>query len=134
MGIVHTEHSVTFAMFDGLASPWRDDPSTLYGFFRDYVLARGTAGSLSVDGSGKGTVLGGEVAGVREDVPRIVSDVFTGSAATQGKVAAPSATVAAWASFVDAQLPRPTSSASERPSIQRWTTVLAVIGAVMAAA
>ncbi|KZV76554.1 alpha/beta-hydrolase [Peniophora sp. CONT] len=133
VGIVHTEHGVTFAMFDGIASLWRDDPGAAYGFFRDFVLARGTAGSLSSDGNGKVTVLGGEDAGAREDVPRVASDVFVGSMATQGTLAAPSATVAAWASFVDAQLPQVTSSSAVKPAVQWSMSVFPVIGAVMIA-
>ncbi|VDC07935.1 unnamed protein product [Peniophora sp. CBMAI 1063] len=133
VGIVHTEGGITFAMFDGIASLWRDDPGSAYGFYRDFVLARGTQGSLSVDGSGQETVLGGEDEGAREDVPRVASDIFVGAGATQGTVAAPSATVAAWASFVDAQLPQATTSAAGRSMIQRWAPALALLGAIVLA-
>ena len=133
VGIVHTENGLTFAMFDEIASLWHDDPVSAYGFFRDFVLARGTPGSLSTDGSGEETVLGGEDEGAREDVPRVATEMFVGAGATQGTVVAPSATVAAWASFVDAQLPQATTSAAGKSTIELWAFLLPAIGAAILA-
>ncbi|THH14132.1 hypothetical protein EW146_g6173 [Bondarzewia mesenterica] len=100
-GIVHQERGIVYALFDGVGHLIPHfKPNAAYVFYRDFVFNTNSTGSLTVDDSNKPVVLGGESPEVADDVPRVASALFIGSATTASTLFVPSATVQAWESFV----------------------------------
>ncbi|TFY81231.1 hypothetical protein EWM64_g2782 [Hericium alpestre] len=101
LGIVHQERGITYALFDNIGHLIPQfNPSAAYVFFRDFILNSNTTGSITSDSKGHTVVLGGENPSIANDVPRIATALFLGATSTQSTLFAPSATVAAWESFL----------------------------------
>ncbi|KAI0066907.1 alpha/beta-hydrolase [Artomyces pyxidatus] len=100
-GIVHQERGITYALFDGVGglTPFTT-PTAAYTFYREFVVNSNTTGSLTVTANNAPAVLGGEDTARADDAPRVATALFLGASATQSTLFAPSATVAAWASFL----------------------------------
>ncbi|KII95448.1 hypothetical protein PLICRDRAFT_34311 [Plicaturopsis crispa FD-325 SS-3] len=95
-GIVHQERNVTYALFDGaghLVPEWK--PEAAYVFLREFILGDNTTGLVS----GNRTV-GGENATLGEDTLPGTTVIFYGSGTTSASVVEPSASIAAWNSFL----------------------------------
>ena len=71
---------------------------------REFILGTNTTG-LVTNSSGNVSVVGGENSTLAADVLPGQSDIFYGSGATQSSYAAPTATVAAWNSFIATAAP-----------------------------
>ncbi|OSD00457.1 alpha/beta-hydrolase [Trametes coccinea BRFM310] len=95
-GIVHQERNLTYLLFVGaghLVPEWK--PAQALVFLREFVLGSNPNGT--VDGT---SVVGGENATLAGDYLPGGNEIFYGSAATQGTSTVPSATIAAWDSFL----------------------------------
>ncbi|KAA1472707.1 alpha/beta-hydrolase [Dentipellis sp. KUC8613] len=100
-GIVHTERGITYGLFDGVGHLIPHfNPGAAYVFFRDFIVNANETGSITTDSKSNTVVLGGEDPSIADDVPRIATEIFLGASSTQSTFAAPSATVAAWQSFL----------------------------------
>lgn len=86
-------------------------------FFRDFIINSNATGSITTDTKGNPTALGGENADLADDVPRVETELFVGTSATQGTVFAEPATVSAWASFLATAKPVATSAMSSVPKL-----------------
>ena len=96
-GIVHQERNVSYVLFDGaghLIPEYKPKQSLV--FLREFILGDNPNGTVLDDG----TVVGGENATLAGDFLFGGGQVFYGSAATQGTVVAPPATIASWNSFL----------------------------------
>ncbi|KAF8576822.1 alpha/beta-hydrolase [Ramaria rubella] len=132
-GIVHQERNVTFVLFDNaghLVPQWQ--PARALTFVREFILGTNPNGTV-VDNS---TVIGGESHPLVNDIlPGETNPIFTGSGTTLGSTIWPSATIAAWDSFI-ATATAPTNSTSNQSGKKngamaqfvRSGTVIAVIG------
>jgi carboxypeptidase D len=127
VGIVHTERRLTYALFNNVgALVPRAAPGAAYAFFRDFVLAASSTGTLTVDAAGNAAVLGGEDATAADDAPRVADAVYAGAAHTASTLAAPSATLVAWAQFVHPPDSAAQSAAAGRAVVPRALAVVAV--------
>ncbi|KAF8524846.1 alpha/beta-hydrolase [Hysterangium stoloniferum] len=97
-GIVHQERNVTYVLFDKaghLIPQWQ--PARALTFVREFILGNNPNGTVLSDG----TVVGGESSPLVNDVlPGEHNPIFTGSGTTLGSTVWPSATIAAWDSFI----------------------------------
>ncbi|KAF8524852.1 alpha/beta-hydrolase [Hysterangium stoloniferum] len=97
-GIVHQERNVTYVLFDNaghLIPQWQ--PARALTFVREFVLGNNPNGTVLSDG----TVVGGEGSPLVNDIlPAEHDPIFTGSGTTLGSTLWPSATIAAWDSFI----------------------------------
>ena len=95
-GIVHQERNLTYLVFVGaghLVPEWR--PQQALVFLREFVLGSNKNGTVA------GTnVVGGENVTLAGDFLPGGNEIFYGSAATEGTSTIPSATIAAWNSFL----------------------------------
>lgn len=125
-GIVHQERNLTYVLFQsaGHFVP-RSVPEAAFVFLREFVLGSNTTGS--VVGSG---VVGGEDAKLMEDVLPGSSVIFYGSGSTASSTAAPTATIAAWNSFIAtataSSSATTTTTTSNAPNSTRRTAGLAL--------
>ncbi|EIW53478.1 alpha/beta-hydrolase [Trametes versicolor FP-101664 SS1] len=95
-GIVHQERNLTYVLFSGaghFVPQWR--PAQALVFLREFVL--GTNKNGTVEGS---AVVGGEDATLAGDYLPGGAEIFYGSSTTSGTFMFPSATIAAWDSFL----------------------------------
>ncbi|KAI8990743.1 alpha/beta-hydrolase [Trametes punicea] len=95
-GIVHQERNLTYLLFVGaghLVPEWK--PRQALVFLREFVLGSNPNGT--VEGT---TVVGGENATLAGDYLPGGNEIFYGSAKTEGTSTVPSATIAAWNSFI----------------------------------
>ncbi|KAI0372398.1 alpha/beta-hydrolase [Pilatotrama ljubarskyi] len=95
-GIVHQERNLTYVLFQGaghLVPQWK--PRQALVFLREFVLGSNRNGT--VEGS---TVVGGENATLAGEYLPGGNEIFYGSAKTEGTSTVPSATIAAWNSFL----------------------------------
>ncbi|EIW53480.1 alpha/beta-hydrolase [Trametes versicolor FP-101664 SS1] len=95
-GIVHQERNLTYVLFAGaghLVPQWK--PAQALVFLREFVL--GTNKNGTVEGS---AVVGGEDATLAGEYLPGGAEIFYGSGTTAGTSAVPSATIAAWESFL----------------------------------
>ena len=74
-----------------------------FTFLRDFVLGSKDTGLVKTDASGAVSVAGGENSTLAEDTLRGGAEIFIGSLSTAGATAYPSATIAAWDSFIKKQ-------------------------------
>lgn len=81
-------------------------------FFRDFIINSNATGSITTDSKGNPTALGGENANLADDVPRVETELFVGTSATQGTVFAEPATLSGWTSFLATAKPVATSAVS----------------------
>ncbi|EIM91454.1 alpha/beta-hydrolase [Stereum hirsutum FP-91666 SS1] len=117
-GIVHQERGVVYALFDGVGHMIPNfKPDSALVFFRDFIINSNATGSITTDTKGDPTALGGENANLADDVPRVETELFVGTSATQGTVFAEPATVSAWASFLATAKPVATSAMSSVPKL-----------------
>ncbi|KAI0775028.1 alpha/beta-hydrolase [Trametes elegans] len=95
-GIVHQERGLAYVLFAGaghLVPEWK--PAQALVFLREFVLGDSLNGTVS------GTiVVGGENATLANDFLPGGNEIFYGSGATQGTSTIPTATQAAWSSFI----------------------------------
>ncbi|TFY62128.1 hypothetical protein EVG20_g6814 [Dentipellis fragilis] len=134
-GIVHTERGITYGLFDGVGHLIPHfSPGAAYVFLRDFIVNANETGSITTDSKSNTVVLGGEDPSIADDVPRIATEIFLGASSTQSTFAAPSATVAAWQSFLGTvpNLSGTTDAASAAPATVN--SLLASMSAVVLAA
>ncbi|OJT10630.1 Carboxypeptidase sxa2 [Trametes pubescens] len=135
-GIVHQERNLTYVLVAGAGHEvpqWR--PAQALVFLREFVL--GTNSNGTVEGS---HVVGGEDAALSGDYLPGGTEIFYGSSTTASTSTVPSATIAAWNSFVATALPSgsvpgKSSSASNGVTARgsRWNTpVLFIIPGIVA--
>ncbi|TBU63430.1 alpha/beta-hydrolase [Dichomitus squalens] len=96
-GVVHQERNVSYVLFDGaghLIPEYKPQQSLV--FLREFILGDNPNGTVLDNG----TVVGGENATLAGDYLFGGGQVFYGSAATEGTVIAPPATIASWDSFL----------------------------------
>ncbi|KAF8521294.1 alpha/beta-hydrolase [Gautieria morchelliformis] len=95
-GIVHQERNLTFVLFDNaghLVPQWQ--PARALTFVREFILGSNTNGSVVNNSTvGVSHPLAGGI------LPGETNPIFTGSGTTLGSTLWPSATVAAWDSFI----------------------------------
>jgi len=119
-GIVHQERNLTYVLFVGAGHMVPQYvPAAASVFLREFVLGDNTTGLVTTDSSGNVTVVGGEDAAFDDDILPGNSVIFYGSGTTAASTAVPSATAAAWESFIETATAvsgnstgTPTSSAS----------------------
>ncbi|RDX42857.1 alpha/beta-hydrolase [Lentinus brumalis] len=98
-GIVHQERGLTYVLFTGaghLVPQWK--PAQALVFLREFVLGSNRNGT--VVNSITGEVVGGENKTLAGDFMPGGDEIFYGSAKTEGTSTVPSATIAAWESFI----------------------------------
>ncbi|KAI9056434.1 alpha/beta-hydrolase [Trametes sanguinea] len=96
-GIVHQERNLTYLLFVGaghLVPEWK--PAQALVFLREFVLGSNPNGTVTEGTS----VVGGENSTLAGDYLPGGNEIFYGSAKTQGTSTVPSATIAAWNSFL----------------------------------
>ncbi|RPD76193.1 alpha/beta-hydrolase [Lentinus tigrinus ALCF2SS1-7] len=122
-GIVHQERGLTYVLFTGaghLVPQWK--PAQALVFLREFVLGSNQNGT--VVNSSTGEVVGGENKTLAEDFMPGGNEIFYGSAKTEGTSTIPSATIAAWESFIaTATLDAVTLSSASMSSIVSNSTV-----------
>lgn len=89
-----------------------------FTFLREFVLGSNTTG-LVTNSSGVISVIGGENSTLAEDILPGQDEIYYGSAATQSTFVYPSATIAAWKTFIRTATATPSSSLSAVNSAQR---------------
>ncbi|KAF8637623.1 hypothetical protein AX17_002692 [Amanita inopinata Kibby_2008] len=96
-GIVHQERGWTYVLFDhaGHLVP-ATAPVSAFTFVREFVFGSNTTGLVT----SSGTVIGGEDANLTDDILPGNDAVYLGAGATQSTYMFPSATRAAWESFI----------------------------------
>lgn len=99
-GIIRQERNWTYVLFDraGHLVPAKQ-PGSAFTFFREFVLGSNPTGLVTQTSRGI-QVIGGVNSTLAEDVLPGGDEVFYGSGATQSTYVAPSATRAAWRSFI----------------------------------
>ncbi|KAI0327526.1 alpha/beta-hydrolase [Cubamyces sp. BRFM 1775] len=116
-GIVHQERNLTYLVFVGaghLVPEWK--PRQALVFLREFVLGSNRNGTL------EGTnVVGGENATLAGDFLPGGNEIFYGSAATEGTSTIPSATIAAWDSFLATATATPSGGVSTASSASKAT-------------
>ncbi|KAI0718592.1 alpha/beta-hydrolase [Cerioporus squamosus] len=98
-GIVHQERGLTYVLFTGaghLVPQWK--PAQALVFLREFVLGSNRNGTVL--NSTTGDVVGGETKTLAGDFLPGGNEIFYGSAKTEGTSTVPSATIAAWESFI----------------------------------
>lgn len=98
-GVVHQERGLAYVLFTGaghLVPQWR--PAQALVFLREFVLGSNRNGTV-VDPS-TGEVVGGENRTLAGDFMPGGDKIYYGSAKTEGTSTIPSATMAAWESFI----------------------------------
>ncbi|KAI0753313.1 alpha/beta-hydrolase [Daedaleopsis nitida] len=96
-GVVHQERGLAYVLFAGaghLVPQWR--PAQAFVFLREFVLGENANGTVRADG----TVVGGEDEALAGEFMPGGAEIFWGSAKTEGTSTVPSATAAAWESFI----------------------------------
>ncbi|KAI0344359.1 alpha/beta-hydrolase [Trametopsis cervina] len=99
-GIVHQERNWTYVLVDGAGHlvPQKQ-PGRAFVLLREFILGSNTTG-LVVTSGGSASVVGGENATLAAPILPGASEVFAGSGTTQSTFVYPSATIAAWESFI----------------------------------
>ncbi|OSX59957.1 hypothetical protein POSPLADRAFT_1048408 [Postia placenta MAD-698-R-SB12] len=112
-GIVHQERNWTYILFKGAGHlvP-QQQPANAYTFLREFVLGSNTTGLVS-GSKGQVSVVGGEVSSLAQDVLPGQSGIYVGSGATQSTYTFPSATIAAWESYITTATASPTRLAAQ---------------------
>jgi len=129
VGIVHTERGLTYALFDNVgALVPRAAPNAAFVLFRDFVLDKSQTGTITVDSNGNTAVIGGENSAEAVDAPRVVSELFVGSATTASTIAVPAATLQAWAEFVGGNQTEASASSGRRLSVGQTPLLFVVLG------
>ncbi|KIJ47957.1 hypothetical protein M422DRAFT_28501 [Sphaerobolus stellatus SS14] len=102
-GIVHQERNVTFVLFkdSGHLVP-QYQPERALTFVREFILGSNKNGTVNSDGS---IVGGNSTTFVNNVLPGFTNPIFTGSGTTAGSTFWPSATIAAWESFIATAAP-----------------------------
>jgi len=75
-------------------------PAAAFTFLREFVFGSNTTGLVTNSSSGEVTVVGGENATLAEDIMAGSEEIFYGSGSTMSTLVFPSATIAAWESFI----------------------------------
>ncbi|KAH9832569.1 alpha beta-hydrolase [Rhodofomes roseus] len=99
-GIVHQERNWTYLLFkDAGHLVALDKPANALTFLREFILGSNDTGLVATE-DGKTGVIGGEVSSLAAGVLPGQSGIFVGSGATQSTYTFPSATIAAWESYI----------------------------------
>lgn len=99
-GIVHQERNWTYLLFkDAGHLVALDQPAHAHTFLREFVLGDNQTGLVTTR-DGRATVVGGAVSSLAVGVLPGQSGIFIGSGATQSTYTFPSATIAAWDSYI----------------------------------
>jgi len=101
-GIVHQERNITYVLFDRASHqvPLLKQGAAFY-FLKEFVLGNNPLGSVITNGHGGVHVVGGENSSLSGDfLPGEHNPIFYGSGTTQFSTTWPSATIAAWDSFM----------------------------------
>ncbi|KZT67351.1 alpha/beta-hydrolase [Daedalea quercina L-15889] len=120
-GIVHQERNWTYLLFkDAGHLVAMDQPANALTFLREFVLGDNQTG-LVESGNGDTEVVGGEVSSLAVGVLPGQTGIFIGSGATQSTYTFPSATIAAWESYI---VTATATAAANRAARARPTPVL----------
>ncbi|OSX64454.1 hypothetical protein POSPLADRAFT_1065593 [Postia placenta MAD-698-R-SB12] len=112
-GIVHQERNWTYILFKGAGHlVAQQQPANAYTFLREFVLGSNTTGLVS-GSNGQVSVVGGEVSSLAQDVLPGQSGIYVGSGVTQSTYTFPSATIAAWESYITTATASPTRLAAQ---------------------
>ncbi|KAI0954566.1 hypothetical protein AcW1_006420 [Taiwanofungus camphoratus] len=97
-GIVHQERGWSYLLFKGAGHLIAEQqPALAYVFLREFVLGNNQTGLVNTT---DGQIVGGENSILAEDVMPGQSGIYVGSGATQSTYTFPSATIAAWQSYI----------------------------------
>ncbi|CCM06968.1 uncharacterized protein FIBRA_09282 [Fibroporia radiculosa] len=124
-GIVHQERNWTYLLFKGAGHlVAQQQPANAYQFLRDFILGNDPTGMV-VNVGDQTAVIGGEVSSFAAAVLPGQSGIYIGSGATQSTYTFPSATIAAWESYIvtatATAAPSPTHAApSARDPVGSW--------------
>lgn len=91
-------------------------PLQAYVMLREFILGNNQTG-LVTNFSGTVSVVGGESTSLAAEVLPGQSGIYVGEGSTQSTYTYPSATIAAWESFIDTAIPSPTIAASSSGNI-----------------
>ncbi|KAH9893404.1 alpha/beta-hydrolase [Cubamyces lactineus] len=99
-GIVHQERNWTYVLVEGAGHliPYTN-PQRGFVLVREFILGNNQTGLLT-NSSGTVSVVGGEVSSLAGDVIRGQLGIYVGSFSTQSTYTYPSATIAAWNSYI----------------------------------
>jgi len=97
---VHQERNWTYLLFNAAGHlVAQDQPANALTFLREFILGNNDTGLVVTD-DGKTEVVGGAVSALAVGVLPGQSGIFIGSGATQSTYTFPSATIAAWESYI----------------------------------
>ncbi|KZP13619.1 alpha/beta-hydrolase [Athelia psychrophila] len=97
-GVVHQERNLTYALFLGAGHEVPEyQPANAYVFLREFILGTNTTGLLLPNAT---TPIGGQDAALAGDIVPGGSVIYYGSGTTASSTVAPSASFAAWASYL----------------------------------
>ncbi|KAF7980975.1 hypothetical protein HWV62_35776 [Athelia sp. TMB] len=114
-GIVHQERNLTYALFLGAGHEVPEyQPANAYVFLREFILGTNSTGLLLPDAT---TPIGGEQTALAGDIVPGGSVIFYGQGSTASSTIAPSASFAAWASYLATAtlLPNGTANVTSTP-------------------
>ncbi|RDB23681.1 hypothetical protein Hypma_009154 [Hypsizygus marmoreus] len=113
-GIIRQERNWTYALFDraGHLVPG-DQPLSALTFLREFIIGDNKTGLVTRTSTGKVVVVGGQNATLAEDILPGSDEIYYGPGAKVSTYVFPSATRAAWRSFIrtETALPSPTAGA-----------------------
>ncbi|KIJ31431.1 hypothetical protein M422DRAFT_53358 [Sphaerobolus stellatus SS14] len=133
-GIVHQERNITFVLFDKaghLIPQWQ--PSRALTFVREFILGNNPNGTVLSNGTTVAGITGSPL--VNDILPGEHNPVFTGSGTTLGSTLWPTATIAAWDSFLaTATAPSKSTGGSKNSAPRNSFPVAALMLSVIPAA
>ncbi|KAI8996603.1 alpha/beta-hydrolase [Trametes punicea] len=99
-GVVHQERNWTYILIEGVGHlVGYNSPPRAFTLLREFILGNNATG-LVTEVDGKVDVAGGEDASLAVDAIPGTSGIYIGSVTTQSTVEYPSATIAAWESYI----------------------------------
>ncbi|GBE89633.1 alpha/beta-hydrolase [Sparassis crispa] len=118
-GIVHQERNWTYILIKGAGHLVAgNQPEVALTVLREFILGNNSTG-LVTEINGVATVISGEVSSLAEAVLPGQLGIYTGSGSTQGTYTYPSATIAAWSSYILTATASPSAAITSQPAERR---------------
>ncbi|KAF8967659.1 Alpha/Beta hydrolase protein [Flammula alnicola] len=135
-GVVHQERGWSYVLFLGAGHlVAQGAPVSAFTFLREFVLGKNKAGLVTTSSSGAVSVVGGENQALSGIIPG-PDPIYYGNGATQSTYIFPSATRAAWKTFIAGQQAQPTAlletnSTNDAPSTLRYSRFFVLLAAAV---
>ncbi|OBZ74243.1 Serine carboxypeptidase-like 21 [Grifola frondosa] len=130
-GIAHQERNVTYILIAGAGHLVADQqPARALTFIREFVFGNNETG-LVTNSSGTISVEGGENSTLAEDVLPGQLGIYIGSGTTQSTYTFPSATIAAWQSFIATPTAPPNATSAGQATVTTTNATNSATGSII---